>query len=110
VLIPETNQLTEDIIKACECLKAWWRKELIQQQKDLGGSELCGSEVNNFSSRVSSNAIGNGNGNSNTSTARAKFVHNGVITTHFTATPAPYPNPEIYTAITARWSRPSGAY
>jgi hypothetical protein len=34
LLIPETNQLTEDIIKACESLKAWWKKELIQQQKD----------------------------------------------------------------------------
>jgi hypothetical protein len=34
LLIPERNKLTEDIIEACECLKAWWKKELIQQQKD----------------------------------------------------------------------------
>ncbi len=34
LLTPERNQLTEDIIEACECLKAWWKKELIQQQKD----------------------------------------------------------------------------
>ena len=34
LLTPERNQLMEDIIEACECLKAWWKKELIQQQKD----------------------------------------------------------------------------
>ena len=34
LLTPEKNQLAEDIIEACECLKAWWKKELIQQQKD----------------------------------------------------------------------------
>jgi hypothetical protein len=34
LLIPKRNQLAEDIIEACECLKAWWKKELIQQQKD----------------------------------------------------------------------------
>jgi hypothetical protein len=34
LLILERNQLAEDIIEACECLKAWWKKELIQQQKD----------------------------------------------------------------------------
>src|SRR4030095_5704117 len=34
LLTPERNQLTEDIIEACECLKAWWKKGLIQQQKD----------------------------------------------------------------------------
>src|SRR5271154_1711333 len=44
---------------------SWWKKELIQQQKDSGGSELCGSEVDSFNSRVSSKVIGNGNGNGN---------------------------------------------
>jgi hypothetical protein len=34
LLTPERNQLSEDIIEACECLKAWWKKGLIQQQKD----------------------------------------------------------------------------
>ena len=34
LLTPERNRLAEDIIEACECLKAWWKKELIQQQKD----------------------------------------------------------------------------
>jgi hypothetical protein len=24
-LTPERNRLTEDIIEACECLKAWWK-------------------------------------------------------------------------------------
>ena len=33
LLIPEINALSEDIIEACECLKAWWRKDLIQQQE-----------------------------------------------------------------------------
>jgi hypothetical protein len=61
LLTPKRNQLTEDIIEACECLKAWWKKELIQQQKGYGGSELCGSEVDSFNSRVSSKVIGNGN-------------------------------------------------
>jgi hypothetical protein len=28
----ERNQLGEDIIEACECLKAWWRNSLIEQQ------------------------------------------------------------------------------
>jgi hypothetical protein len=23
-----------DIIEACECLKAWWKKDLIKQQED----------------------------------------------------------------------------
>src|SRR5436305_1022391 len=82
---PERNQLTEDIIEAYVCLKAWWKGELIQQQKGLGGgSELCGSEVDSFSSRVSSMIIGNGNGNGNASTARAKCVNNGGKKTHFT--------------------------
>ena len=31
LLTPERNPLTEDIIETCECLKAWWKKELIQQ-------------------------------------------------------------------------------
>src|SRR5277367_4459868 len=33
LLTPERKQLAEDIIEACECLKAWWKKGLIQQQK-----------------------------------------------------------------------------
>ena len=33
LLTPERNALSEDIIEACECLKAWWKKGLIQQQK-----------------------------------------------------------------------------
>jgi len=33
LLTPERNALSEDIIDACECLKAWWKKGLIQQQK-----------------------------------------------------------------------------
>jgi hypothetical protein len=76
----ERNYLTEDIIEACECLEAWWKKKFIQQQKDYGGSELCGSEVDSFNNRVSNKVIGNGNGNS--STARAKFVH-GVVRAYF---------------------------
>src|SRR6266480_1830029 len=24
---PDRNQLTEDIIETCECLKAWWKKD-----------------------------------------------------------------------------------
>jgi hypothetical protein len=34
LLIHERNQLREDIIEACECLKAWWKKDLIKQQED----------------------------------------------------------------------------
>ena len=34
LLTPERNRLTEDIIEACECLKAWWKKDLIKQQED----------------------------------------------------------------------------
>ena len=40
----------------------------------LGGSELCGSEVDSFNSRVSSKVIGNGNGNTST-TGRVCTVH-----------------------------------
>jgi hAT family C-terminal dimerisation region len=32
LITPERNQLGEDIIEACECLKAWWRNSLIEQQ------------------------------------------------------------------------------
>src|SRR5947199_8712524 len=32
LITPERNQLEEDIIEACECLKAWWRNSLIEQQ------------------------------------------------------------------------------
>jgi hypothetical protein len=32
LITPERNQLAEDIIEACECLKAWWRNSLIEQQ------------------------------------------------------------------------------
>jgi hypothetical protein len=32
LITPERNQPGEDIIKACECLKAWWRNSLIAQQ------------------------------------------------------------------------------
>jgi hypothetical protein len=28
----ERNQLGEDIIEACGCLKTWWRNSLIEQQ------------------------------------------------------------------------------
>jgi hypothetical protein len=70
-------------IEACECPKAWWKH---QQQKDWGGSELCGSEVDSFNGRASSKVIGNGNA----SAARAKFVH------IFQVLAAPFPNPEIY--------------
>jgi serine/threonine protein kinase len=31
-ITPERNQLGEDIIEACECLKAWWTNSLIEQQ------------------------------------------------------------------------------
>ena len=31
-ITPERNQLGEDIIEACECLKAWWRNSLIEQR------------------------------------------------------------------------------
>jgi hypothetical protein len=105
LLTPERNQLT-GCFKACGCLKARREKELIQPQIDQGGSELCGGEVDSFNSRVSSKVIGNGNGNA--SSARAKFVHNGVRTSHSTAIPgstAPFPNPEIYPASYPR--RPS---
>ena len=107
LFIPERNRLAEDIVEACEGLKAWWKKELIQQQKDWGGSELCDSEVDSFNSRVSSKVISNGNGNA--STARAKFVDDRVRITHFTATPgsaAPFPNPEIHPASYPRGPSP----
>ena len=32
LITPERNQLGEDIIETCECLKAWWRNNLIEQQ------------------------------------------------------------------------------
>src|SRR5436305_14192173 len=32
LITPERNQLEEDIIEACECLKTWWRNSLIEQQ------------------------------------------------------------------------------
>jgi hypothetical protein len=32
LITPERNHRREDIIKACECLKAWWRNSLIEQQ------------------------------------------------------------------------------
>jgi hypothetical protein len=32
LITPERDQLEEDIIEACECLKAWWRNSLIEQQ------------------------------------------------------------------------------
>ena len=32
LIATERNQLGEDIIEACECLKAWWRNRLIKQQ------------------------------------------------------------------------------
>ena len=33
LITPERNALSEDIIEACECLKSWWKKDLIQQQE-----------------------------------------------------------------------------
>jgi hAT family C-terminal dimerisation region len=33
LITPERNALLEDLIEACECLKAWWKKDLIQQQE-----------------------------------------------------------------------------
>ena len=30
LIAAERNQLVEDIIEACECLKAWWRNRLIE--------------------------------------------------------------------------------
>ena len=32
LITPERNHLGEDVIEACECLKAWWRNSLIEQQ------------------------------------------------------------------------------
>jgi hypothetical protein len=32
LITSERHQLEEDIIEACECLKAWWRNCLIEQQ------------------------------------------------------------------------------
>jgi hypothetical protein len=32
LITPKRSQLEEDIIEACECLKAWWRNSLIEQQ------------------------------------------------------------------------------
>jgi hypothetical protein len=32
LITPERNYLGEDIIEACEYLKAWWRNSLIEQQ------------------------------------------------------------------------------
>ena len=32
LITPERNHLGEDIIEACECLKAWWKNSLIEQQ------------------------------------------------------------------------------
>jgi hypothetical protein len=32
LITPERNHLGEDIIEACECLTAWWRNSLIEQQ------------------------------------------------------------------------------
>jgi hypothetical protein len=33
LLTPERNVLSMDIIKACECLKTWWKNDLLEQQK-----------------------------------------------------------------------------
>jgi hypothetical protein len=33
LLAPERNTLSEGIIEACQCLKAWWKKDLIQQHE-----------------------------------------------------------------------------
>jgi hypothetical protein len=30
--LPLRETIWEDIIEACECLKAWWRNSLIEQQ------------------------------------------------------------------------------
>ena len=32
LITPERNHLGEDIVEACECLKAWWKNSLIEQQ------------------------------------------------------------------------------
>jgi hypothetical protein len=32
LITPERNQLEEDIIEVYECLKAWWKNSLIEQQ------------------------------------------------------------------------------
>jgi len=32
LITPERNQLAEDIIETCECIKPWWRNSLIEQQ------------------------------------------------------------------------------
>jgi hypothetical protein len=29
IIIPERNRLSESVIKACECLKAWWREGIV---------------------------------------------------------------------------------
>ena len=34
LITPERNRLTEDIIKASECLKNWWGRGLIQQLEE----------------------------------------------------------------------------
>ena len=34
LLTTERNRPMEDIIETCECLKAWWKKDLIKQQED----------------------------------------------------------------------------
>jgi hypothetical protein len=33
LITPERNALSEDIIEACEYLKAWWKNSLIEQQE-----------------------------------------------------------------------------
>jgi hypothetical protein len=33
LITPERNALADDIIEACECLKAWWKNSLIEQQE-----------------------------------------------------------------------------
>ena len=32
LITPKRNHFKEDIIEACECLKAWWKNSLIEQQ------------------------------------------------------------------------------
>jgi hypothetical protein len=34
LVTPERNALAEDIIEACECLKAWRKNSVIEQQED----------------------------------------------------------------------------
>jgi hypothetical protein len=34
MITPQRNTLGDDIIEACECLKAWWRKGVLAQEEE----------------------------------------------------------------------------